>query len=210
MSSTHATPKRKTSVPADSRRDILQAALDILRTEGDVALTVRRVAAQAGCSTIGVYHWFGGKDGLVDAILLDGYRNFAAALQKAKPKDGPLGGLWAQGLAYRKWALANSTSYRVMFLQAVRSHEPSADAIEAGLVAYETLKSEVRREQLRGGISQTDTESVALAMWGLVHGLVSIQIAQAEPGSGTMNESRHKRAYEMGLQLLLKGFAAAE
>ena len=44
------------------------------------ALTVRNVAAAAGCSTTGVYTYFGGKDGLVDAIFVDGFEKFDAAL----------------------------------------------------------------------------------------------------------------------------------
>ena len=83
----------------DPRSAILEAALEILKAQGHEALTVRKVAERAGCSTIGVYTWFGGKDGLVDAILIDGFRAFAGALMKARRVSGPLGGLVAQAQA---------------------------------------------------------------------------------------------------------------
>jgi AcrR family transcriptional regulator len=183
---------------------ILAAALEILREDGHASLTVRRVAERAGCSTIGVYTWFGGKDGLVDAILVDGYRGFATALQRAKRTTGPLGGLVAQARAYRTWAMKHPTSYRVMFMQAVPGHSPGVDAAAEGLVAYQTLLREVQYEQAAGSIAEPDADGVALTVWGLVHGLVSIELAQAQH-SANGGRNLHKRSYDLALRLMVQG-----
>ncbi len=204
MSSTDL--KRKPAAPPkEARAAILGAALEILRSEGHGSLTVRHVAQRAGCSTIGVYTWFGGKDGLVDALLIEGFESFDRALQKAKRTRSPGGGLVGQARAYREWALANATSYRVMFMQAVPGHEPSPEAAAAGLATFERLRAEVRREQLAGTIAEPDAEAVALMVWGLVHGLVSIEISQKHsPLEG--GAELHKRAYELSLQVAVAGF----
>jgi AcrR family transcriptional regulator len=194
----------------DSRTAILEAALEILRTDGHGALTLRKVAERAGCSTIGVYTWFGGKDGLVDAILIDGYGGFAAALKSARRVAGPLGGLVAQGRAYRVWAMKHPTSYRVMFMQAVPGHAPGHDAAAAGMVAYQTLLTEVLREQAAGAISESDADGVALAVWGLVHGLVSIELAQADPERIVQDSTLHRRSYDLALRLMVRGLGVRE
>ena len=195
------------SIP-DTRADILAAALAILRDEGHSSLTVRHVAARAGCSTIGLYTWFGGKDGLVDAILLDGFRRFADALARARPRKSPLGTLLGQAIAYRRWALDNRTSYEVMFMGAVPGHVASDEIQVVGLLAYDLLRNEVVAAQERGEIHEDDADSVAMAMWGLVHGLVSLEIASAEPKALATRRSFHQRSFEVALSALEQGLLA--
>ena len=196
------TPPERSAEPADTRADILAAALAILAVDGHSALTVRRVATRAGCSTIGVYTWFGGKDGLLNAILLDGFESFAEALRAARRRRGPLGGLLALGFAYRTWALAHPTYYQVMFMQAVPGHVPSEPAATAGLVAFEILRNEVQRLQATGAITERDSDTVAMTVWGTAHGLVAIEIAQAEPPTGNNDTSLHERSFRLAMTLL--------
>jgi AcrR family transcriptional regulator len=190
------------------RDEILLAALDILRAEGHVALTVRKVAARAGCSTIGVYTWFGGKDGLVDAILIDGFTDFAAVLRSGRAARGPLGRLVGQARSYRTWALAHPTHYQVMFLQAVPGHEPAAEAALVGFEAYNVLLDEVKAALGRGEIVNADAEAVAMTMWGMVHGLVSIEINQANPETQSSVRSStafHERSFNAAIETLRRG-----
>jgi AcrR family transcriptional regulator len=194
----------------DTRSAILQAALEILSVDGHTALTVRRVAARAGCSTIGVYTWFGGKDGLIDAILVDGFESFAIALRSAKPTRVALGGLVAQGRAYRRWALENPMYYRVMFMQAVPGHVPNAEALTAGTISYEILRAEVLRSQERLWIEESDTDAVAMTIWGMVHGLVSIELAHADPHSTRGEDLLHQRSFDLGISLLVKSLAVKQ
>ena len=58
------------------RDRLVAAALEVLQREGAAALTVRNITQLAGCSTTGVYTYFGGKQGLVEAIYLDGFDAF--------------------------------------------------------------------------------------------------------------------------------------
>ncbi|MEJ7799359.1 MAG: TetR/AcrR family transcriptional regulator, partial [Ilumatobacter sp.] len=63
------------SIP-DMRTILLEAALAVLRRDGAAALTVRALTEEAGCSTTGVYTYFGGKHGIVEAIFVDGFESF--------------------------------------------------------------------------------------------------------------------------------------
>jgi AcrR family transcriptional regulator len=68
---TRTTPKRNrggTQPLPLSRPEILRAALPILERDGVDALTVRSVADELGVSSPAVYHYFDGRDDLLDRV----------------------------------------------------------------------------------------------------------------------------------------------
>ena len=117
------------------RGHLLDAALTVLQRDGPAALTVRNITDEAGCSTTGIYTHFGGKNGLVEAILLDGFESFDEALGPAYADDD----LLAASRAYRRWALANPTHYLVMFGRAVPDFEPSDQALARAYGSFDAL-----------------------------------------------------------------------
>ncbi len=197
---------KKSAQPESSRAAILDAALAILASEGRTALTVRRVASAAGCSTIGVYTWFGGMDGLLDAILFDAMTSFAAALRAAKPVRGRLGMGRAQARAYRAWALAHPMQYRVMFLDPI-SHELMSEATQAaGGDAFGALQDAVADARRRDELVSADDEAIAMTMWATVHGLVSLELtAGARPPAIDQDSTVNDRAFELAMKVLLTG-----
>ena len=70
------------------RRALLDAASRLLVEEGPQALSMRRVAAAAGCSTTVLYTLFGGKEGLADALYREGFARLTAAIQAAAAGTG--------------------------------------------------------------------------------------------------------------------------
>ena len=62
-------------------RALLTAAHDLLANEGPTALTVRRIAAAAGVSTMNVYSRFGGKDGVLDELFAEGFRRLGERME---------------------------------------------------------------------------------------------------------------------------------
>ena len=60
---------------------LVRAALTVLQRDGAAALTVRNITAEAGCSTTGIYTYFGGKQGLVEAIFVEGFESFDRTVQ---------------------------------------------------------------------------------------------------------------------------------
>jgi AcrR family transcriptional regulator len=208
--------KHKTSslTDDDNRTRILEAALRLLADEGHAGLTIRRVASEAGCSTIGVYTWFGGKDGLIDAIWIEGFASFAQALKRAKPVDGPMGTLRAQAFAYRAWALKHPRHYRVMFMNAVVDHVPSTEAQIVSLSAFTELQRAVSEASGKNELRSDDLDAIAMACWGTVHGLVAIELANAAPPTLTMTRSKGTgnsrladRAFSFAMDSLVLGFA---
>ena len=192
-------------VEDDPRAQILAAALAILGEEDQHALTVRRVAARAGCSTIGVYTWFGSKDGLVDAILAEGFASFGHALAQSRSARGPIGRMRGMAYAYRTWALLHPAHYQVMFGKPDPAHVPSQEAAAAAMRAYEELHGGVIDAQRKGDLGTNDVDAVALACWGMVHGLVMLQLANQKPPSLTEQTDVDTRAFDLAVDMMAKG-----
>jgi len=191
------------STALEQQRAILSAALDLLRTGGPQALRVRDIAAAAGCTTMTVYSRFGGKDGIVEAIYVDGFRRFAQALKAAAHTSGSDRGE-SLGMAYRAWALENPGSYQVMFTEVVPRFSPGA---EAGLVAggaFQVLLDLVEAEQIAGHFRSGDVTEIAWALWGISHGLVMLELASIQP----MDEPVVTEAiFRSALHATVRGFA---
>jgi AcrR family transcriptional regulator len=158
------------------RHRIVAAALEVLQRQGAAALTVRNITRLAGCSTTGVYTYFGGKHGVVEAIYLGGFDAFDEAVTPGLAS----GDLPAAGRAYRRWAIANPTQYMVMFGRAVPDFEPSPAAHERSMQSFLDLAAAVGRV-----FPDEDAGERAYHYWATLHGYVMLEIAgMTTPGRG--------------------------
>jgi AcrR family transcriptional regulator len=165
----------------DQRTVILRASIGIVQHEGAAALTVRNVAAAAGCSTTGVYTYFGGKVGLVDAIFVDGFERFDAALETAGDGLCPMDALHATGEAYRAWALANPTQYQVMFTRAVPDFLATDAALTRASLSFDAHVGRIAKAIDSGDLAEHDPVEVAMHVWATVHGYVMLELMQMHP-----------------------------
>lgn len=70
-----------------TRERILQAALRLLADSGDAPVSTRAVCAAAGVGAPTLYHHFGDKDGLLDAVVVYGFQRYLAE-KRARPSTG--------------------------------------------------------------------------------------------------------------------------
>jgi AcrR family transcriptional regulator len=163
--------------PDETSTAILKAAGVLLSNEGAEALTVRRIAAAAGCSTMGLYSRFGGKDGVVEHLFMEGFQQLNAAIAAVRVVDDPRPNLRVCSRAYRQWALDNATKYLVMFGGAVPGYEPSDDAKAISHACFDSLVAQVRRSQQLGVMRDTpDAEAIAEVLWATMHGHVMLEL----------------------------------
>jgi AcrR family transcriptional regulator len=181
---------------------LLDAASRLLSTEGPAALTVRRMAAEAGCSTMGVYSRFGGKDGVVDELYKEGVARLFSAMD-TDVSDDPREDLRGCGRNYRTNALANGTHYMVVFGGAIPGFRPSDEAIGMSLAAFGRLADRVRRAQEAGLLVDEPTDKIAEVIWGTIHGHVMLELIGMSATHGDPQER-----YERTLSMLLDGLAA--
>jgi AcrR family transcriptional regulator len=169
---------------SDSLRDrLLAEAADLLARVGVAGLTVRRVAEAAGCSTIGIYTHFGGKQGLVEAVLLEAYTDFEAAVAAVDAMPAGRAQLTAGAHAYRDWALTNRSRYLVMFTQYAPEFSPSAEAVERMGRSLQAHTRRVAAALTAGDLRPGDPTEIAYHLWACVHGHVLLDVFyQCETG----------------------------
>jgi AcrR family transcriptional regulator len=81
-------PPNSTASADPAATALLNAAREIFEAGGFPALSVRRVAEAAGCTTMQVYSRLGGKDGLLQALFDEGFEALSSA-QQGVPKTLP-------------------------------------------------------------------------------------------------------------------------
>ncbi|OLT46811.1 TetR/AcrR family transcriptional regulator [Cellulosimicrobium sp. CUA-896] len=172
------------------RGRLLDVASRTISEHGESAVTVRSVAADAGTSASAVYALFGSRDELVAAVSAEGFRRFAGHLDAVARTTDPAADLAALARAYRDFALADPHFYAVMFGRGVRPAADAPDSVEQA--TFVTLRDAVRR--LAPEAPLDTARDVALGLWGLVHGLVSLELAGLVPGDDGARAARYAAA----------------
>ncbi len=180
------------------RQDLLTVTADLVDRDGTARVNLRDVAAAARTSTTAVYSLFGGKSQLLTAVVDDGFRSFRDSQVAAAP-----GGLRGLGAAYRTWALEHRALYRLMFGGALAAYVDCQPSPGAAADAMEPLMDAVASAQSAGTVLQAPVEMVAVAIWGQVHGLVSLELAQVGPP-----DADWAAAYNAVLDAVARGWAA--
>lgn len=169
------------------RRRLLDLASEVLSEQGPSALSVRTLAARAGTTTAAIYTLFGGRTQLVDAVAAEGLTRFGRHLHSVPRTADPGADLTALGMAYRASALADPHFYRVMFsASGLRDGAPNLTE-----PTFAILRSAVAR--LLPEAPEDQVELHAVRAWGLVHGLVSLELGGLLPGPDAEREARYER-----------------
>jgi AcrR family transcriptional regulator len=137
------------------RRAVLDAALEVLATEGPEALRLRDLARRLGVSHAAPAHHFGDRSGLLTAIAAEGFELLADALEAE-------GDLLAQGVAYVRFGTERRAHFEVMFRPDLhRTDDP--DLRRARDRAGAALRAGTGGDRLTG-----------VAAWSLAHGFATL------------------------------------
>lgn len=186
---------------------LLSAAHRLLAEDGPEALTVRRIAGEAGMSTMNVYSRFGGKDGVIDELYADGYRRLGAAIDEVPETDDVPADLMVIAETYRAFAKANPTYYGIMFRSAVPGYSPSPESTSVAISALSRMVGRVKRGQELGQIVSPDgddAQEIAAWLWATCHGIVSLEL------DGIADEFVSWEAvFENGMRTAIRGLRPA-
>jgi AcrR family transcriptional regulator len=133
-------------------------------------ITLRTLVAGTGVSTMAVYTYFGGMDGLWQAMRQEGFTRLASVLKQVAPSTDPVRDLAALGAAYSKNALANPNLYRVMFDAGFALEDPAA----ADETLHHLVSTADRAKEIGRFRPDVDPLSLATQTWAVGHGLVSL------------------------------------
>jgi AcrR family transcriptional regulator len=165
---------------------------------------VRAVAAQAGIALQGVYSHLGGKDGLVEALLIRGFGRLTATVEAGRDPD-PLERLRDCARRYREFGLANPHFYAIMFEGAIpreRAAEPPEVAEQAS-AAFTALVRVVEFAAAAGAITAPEPAEVAQQLWNAAHGAVALEL------KGLILTADPAATYAASVETLIRGLAPA-
>ena len=202
MSPAQRETARRRTPSSDIARELVGAAEEVLVRDGPSGVTVRAVAAQAGIAPMGVYNRLGGKDGLVDALLIRGFDMLRDAVAGGAEPD-LLDRLWACGLRYRQFALANRHFYAIMFEAAIPHEFGSEEVAVHAAAAFGALVQNVDLAAAAGRISAPDPREAAQQIWSTVHGAVALEM------NGLILTPDPEATYRATLGMVLRGLAPA-
>ena len=147
---------------------LLERAGHMLRTREPI--TLRSLVAGTGVSTMAVYTWFGGMDGMWKALRQEGFTRLADRLAAVTMSADPVRDLTALVAAYLGNALDHPDLYRVMF-DATYELE---DAEAADQTLEYLVQAAARGREAGRFRPATVPLELAIESWVIGHGLVSL------------------------------------
>ncbi|WP_420108030.1 TetR/AcrR family transcriptional regulator [Mycolicibacter arupensis] len=148
---------------------LLRAAMDLLEENGATELSLRAAARRAGVSTAAPYRHFADRNALLSEIAAVGYHELAAELIAAHPSPTTAEDFAALAVAYVQFAVNRPGLFRVMFTE-------QCDPTNAERAAAVTAIQEYLNSIVQQVFPSSNPEAMALAVWGLVHGLAFLHL----------------------------------
>jgi AcrR family transcriptional regulator len=182
------------------RRDLVEAALELVEASGTRGLSWREVARRADVSHTAPYRHFTNKEELLAAVAEQGFRNLSERMieQMAGVRDDAARHLEAMAIAYVEFAAENPAHFRVMFGRDVPDINKHSALREAHAATNELFRKGVARVIERAGKvgMQVDAEHFTLMAWSLVHGLACLTVdgRVGDVGEAAVAPAEHLRS----------------
>ncbi len=180
---------------------LLDAAERTLQRAGPEALSVRRVADEAGTTTRAVYSLFGSKEGLVVALGARAFGMLGSGVQALPRTSKPTGDLVEAALSvFRPFALGHPSLFRLAFqLQGAPSDVARRFAPSAG-EALQHLRGLVARV-VGAERDSREVQEATLEFHALCEGLAALELRCILPRGG------EDRIWRQGITALVTGLA---
>lgn len=163
------------------RKQIVDAARDLLLEQGLAGLSMRAIAERIEYSPATIYIYFKDKDELVREVVSTGFElmgaTAAAELERVGETAGPMDQYRAMGRAYALFALENPAYFRVMFELPATAEFSCPEPGDGSPADFEAAVGIVARAVAEGEVEALDPRRTALVGWGLVHGLTALYLA---------------------------------
>ena len=176
------TPKaRRDHERHELRAKILDAARALFIADGYEAVTMRKVAERVAYTPTALYNHFADKDALLRELCDADFRALRESFGQTLRTADPVERIGRIGRAYAEFALANPFHYRLLFMTALPTDDPSAPRVERGNPAEDayaflraTVAEAVASSRLRP--EYADVDLVAQVVWSALHGVLALHL----------------------------------
>jgi AcrR family transcriptional regulator len=160
----------------DARRAILDATEALLVGDGYEGFSMRRLAARCGYTAPTIYHHFGDKQGLLDAVLDERLARVLERLRGVRHAADPARTVRAMLLEFARFGIENPTHHRLLSMPRPDDSPPPPAAEEIRLLFEQPLAELAAAGRLRA----PDVEEATQCVWALLHGLVSLRVTRPD------------------------------
>lgn len=171
---------RKEKQKQEIRQLILDASMKLFVEEGFSHVSVRKIAERIQYSPTTLYLYFKDKNEILFHCCESGFEKMLEQNRSLALIGDPLERLHQMGINYLNFGLTNPEYYDLMFIQdapMARINE-MGEGWSSGDQALEFLKIIIKEAMDKDLLIPAKVETVAMAVWGMVHGLVSLATRQ--------------------------------
>jgi AcrR family transcriptional regulator len=197
-------PRTKQRTP-QLRDRVLEAAVDMLTSDGVAGFTTRKVAEQATTSTPAVYELFGDKAGLVRAMFFEGFAMLYRLFQELDDSGDARADMIAPIPVLRAFARQNPALADLMFSRPFAEFDPGPAERQAGAAVREFIVGRVRR-CVEEGIISGDPTDIAHVLLAVTQGL----ILQENAGWLGSSAASTDRRWDLAIAAVVGGLSAAD
>jgi AcrR family transcriptional regulator len=171
--------ERKEKQKLEIKKMILDASMKLFVEEGFEKVSMRKIADLIEYSPTTVYLYFKDKNEILYNLHEIGFQKMAEYNSALWDIKNPLLRLHTMGEKYIQFGLENPEYYDLMFiLQAPMDALKGMENCEwkSGDIALGRLKETITECMEDGYIIKGDVDAISMAIWGMVHGMVSLAI----------------------------------
>ena len=174
MSAMPAVRDRRAERYAATRREILDAAWDLVRANGLGALAMRDLGARVGMRAQSLYGYFPSKFAIYDAMFAESNRELLRRVNDLTAARDPIEGLRDRTRMFIAFCVEDPGRYQLLFQRTIPGFEPSPEAYAPAMDVLESAG-----EALRAcGIG----DPRAVDMWTAIIAGLTAQQTSNQPG----------------------------
>ncbi|MBN8706592.1 MAG: TetR/AcrR family transcriptional regulator [Bacteroidetes bacterium] len=170
--------ERKERERQEMRDLIVEKATQVFIELGYEKASIRTIAERIEYSPATIYLYFKDKDWLFLEVQSVSFGLLLKEFEKTQTIEDPIQRLHALGKAYLDFGIANPAHYELMFINKEPVNCIQKDEVEwhNGMKVMELFRSTLQSCIDAGKLKITNIDIAAFAIWGMVHGMVSLYV----------------------------------
>jgi len=173
-----ASKERIQRLKDDTRTNILEASIDIVKEEGWQALSMRKIADKIEYTAPIIYEYFANKDAILNELTRQGFVKLGGLMKTAiSEHTDPAEQLEAMWLAYWNFAFAEKELYQVMYGVEVNCCALQNTCTDTQLpmnMLWDKIEEIIPVEKR----TEEYVDTKYYTFWSVVHGLISINMTR--------------------------------
>jgi AcrR family transcriptional regulator len=169
------------------RTNYCEKAYELYKLDDYHAISMRGIAKAIGCSPMMAYRYFEDKEDVFASLRAILFHRLADSLESVPDSLSPLNYMKKLGMAYAQFAHEEPHAYRLLYMIHIQKSKTYPEVERAQLRTQKVLVSATLRAKESGDI-QGDPVVLVHTLWALVHGLVSLDLANQLNQGASFND----------------------